>query len=110
VGLRWKSKVGSGGHGPEEASLVGVPGCPLLSSRVASADPDHLFLEELLEPGAGAHACNSSYSGGRDQKDPGSKPARANSSYRPYFEKTITEQVWWCGSRCRPWVQTPEPQ
>jgi hypothetical protein len=25
-----------------------------------------------------AHACNPSYSGGRDQKDHGSKPARAN--------------------------------
>jgi hypothetical protein len=27
-----------------------------------------------------AHACNSSYSGGRDQEDRGSKPAWANSS------------------------------
>jgi hypothetical protein len=27
-----------------------------------------------------AHACNQSYSGGRDQEDGGSKPAQANSS------------------------------
>jgi hypothetical protein len=31
-----------------------------------------------------AHACNPSYSGGRDQEDPGLKPAGANSSARPY--------------------------
>jgi hypothetical protein len=30
-----------------------------------------------------AHTCNPSYSGGRDQEDNGSKPARANSSERP---------------------------
>jgi hypothetical protein len=35
-----------------------------------------------------AHACNPSYSGGRDQEDCGSKPARANRSVRPYLEKT----------------------
>jgi hypothetical protein len=27
-----------------------------------------------------AHACNTSYSGGRDQENHGSKPARANST------------------------------
>jgi hypothetical protein len=32
-----------------------------------------------------AHACNPSYSGGRDQEDRGSKPTRAN---RVYLEKT----------------------
>jgi hypothetical protein len=32
-----------------------------------------------------AHACNPSYSGGRDQGDCGLKPARANSSERPYL-------------------------
>jgi hypothetical protein len=36
-----------------------------------------------------AHACNPSYSGGRDQEDCGSKPPWANSSARPYLEKTI---------------------
>jgi hypothetical protein len=30
-----------------------------------------------------AHACNHSYSGGRDQKENGSKPAQANSSRDP---------------------------
>jgi hypothetical protein len=34
-----------------------------------------------------AHACNPSYSGGRDQEDRGSKPAQANNSTRPYLEK-----------------------
>jgi hypothetical protein len=34
-----------------------------------------------------AHACNSSYSGGRDQENHGSKPVLANSSVRPYLEK-----------------------
>jgi hypothetical protein len=34
-----------------------------------------------------AHACNLSYSGGRDQKDHGLKPAQANSFTRPYHEK-----------------------
>jgi hypothetical protein len=33
-------------------------------------------------------ACISSYSGGRDQEDHSSKPAQANSSRRPYPEKT----------------------
>jgi hypothetical protein len=35
-----------------------------------------------------AHACNPSYSGGRDQEDLSSKPAQGNSSVRPYLEKT----------------------
>jgi hypothetical protein len=35
-----------------------------------------------------AHACNSSYSGGRDQEDSSSKPAHTNSSLRLYLEKT----------------------
>jgi hypothetical protein len=30
-----------------------------------------------------AHACNPSYSGGRDQEDPGLKPALANSLQAP---------------------------
>jgi hypothetical protein len=34
-----------------------------------------------------AHACNTSYSGGRDQEDLISKPAQANSLYRHYLEK-----------------------
>jgi hypothetical protein len=34
------------------------------------------------------HACNLSYSGGRDQEDCGSKPAGANSSRDPILKKT----------------------
>jgi hypothetical protein len=34
-----------------------------------------------------AHSYNPSYSGGKDQEDHGSKPARANSSTRPYLKK-----------------------
>jgi hypothetical protein len=37
-----------------------------------------------------AHACNPNYSGGRDQKDHGSKPAQENYSMRPYLEKPFT--------------------
>jgi hypothetical protein len=33
-------------------------------------------------------ACNLSYLGGRKQEDHCSKPARANSSVRPYLKKT----------------------
>jgi hypothetical protein len=36
-----------------------------------------------------AHICNPSYSAGRNQKDQSSKPAWANSSMRPYLEKTL---------------------
>jgi hypothetical protein len=38
-----------------------------------------------------AHSYNPRYSGGRDQKDQGSKPARANSSTRTYLEKSFTK-------------------
>jgi hypothetical protein len=37
-----------------------------------------------------AHACNPSYSGGRDQEDLCSKPAWANNSMSPYLEKNAT--------------------
>jgi hypothetical protein len=36
--------------------------------------------------------CNPSYSGGRDQDDSGLKPAWANSSARPYLEKTPSQE------------------
>jgi hypothetical protein len=39
-----------------------------------------------------AHTCNPSYSGGRDQEDPGAKPAWANSSARPYLEKNASQK------------------
>jgi hypothetical protein len=35
-----------------------------------------------------AHTCDLSYSGSRDQEDQGSESAQANSSLRPYLEKT----------------------
>jgi hypothetical protein len=53
-----------------------------------------MYLNELFQSsnklGAAlvAHACNPSYSGGRKQKDHGSKPAQANSSSRSYLKKT----------------------
>jgi hypothetical protein len=34
-----------------------------------------------------AHTCNPNYPGVRDQEDHGSKPAWANRSTRPYFER-----------------------
>jgi hypothetical protein len=45
----------------------------------------YLLLLKLipLQPGAVAHACNSSYSGGRDWEDGGSRPAWAKSSRDP---------------------------
>jgi hypothetical protein len=38
------------------------------------------------------HACNPSYSGGRDQEDHSLKPAQANSSRYPFSEKSFTEK------------------
>jgi hypothetical protein len=46
-----------------------------------------------------AHACNPSYSGGRDQEVCSSKPAQANNSAKPYLEKPFTKKGWWSGSR-----------
>jgi hypothetical protein len=40
-----------------------------------------------------AHACNPSYSGGRDQEDQGLKPVRTQVHHK---------RGWWNGSRCRP--------
>jgi hypothetical protein len=42
-----------------------------------------------------AHACNPSYSGGRDQEDCSSKSPRANSSQDPISKEPITKQGWW---------------
>jgi hypothetical protein len=38
-----------------------------------------------------AHACNPSYSGGRDQEDHISKPAQANSSQEPISKNPFTK-------------------
>jgi hypothetical protein len=49
------------------------------------------------------HACNPSYSGGRDQEDHCLKPAQANSLKDPISKIPITKNKrWWSGSRCRP--------
>jgi hypothetical protein len=40
-----------------------------------------------------AHVCNPGYSGGRDQENHNSKPARANSSMRPYLEKILHKNM-----------------
>jgi hypothetical protein len=50
-----------------------------------------------------AHACDPSYSGGRDQED---LFAQANSLWDTYLEKPFTKKGWWSALRCRPWVQT----
>jgi hypothetical protein len=39
-----------------------------------------------------AHTCNPTYSGGKDQEDHSSKPARANSSLDPILEKKKKSQ------------------
>jgi hypothetical protein len=39
-----------------------------------------------------AHACNPSYSGGRDQRDCSLKPAQAHSSQDPILKKPITKK------------------
>jgi hypothetical protein len=57
-----------------------------------------------------AHACNPSYSEGRDQEDHSSKPAWPNTSRDPIWKKKSQKKGWWSGSRCRPWVQVPVPQ
>jgi hypothetical protein len=46
------------------------------------ANPKPLPGDEIQEPHRAlmAHPCNPSFSGGRDQEDPNSKPAWANSS------------------------------
>jgi hypothetical protein len=41
-----------------------------------------------------AHACNPSYSGDRDQEDPGLKSALANSSQDPFSTKPFTRKGW----------------
>jgi hypothetical protein len=38
------------------------------------------FKKVVMSPGSGAHSCNPSSAGGRDQEDLGLKPAWANSS------------------------------
>jgi hypothetical protein len=46
-----------------------------------------LCIKYNASPATVAPSCNSSYSGGRDQEDHGSKPAQANSFARPYLKE-----------------------
>jgi hypothetical protein len=59
--------------------------------------------KQAIEPDTEAHACNPSFSGGRDQEDQCSKPAQANSSWHPVLKKLITEKGWWSGSEWLKW-------
>jgi hypothetical protein len=56
-----------------------------------------------------AHACNPSYSEGREQEDRGSEPAWVSSSGDPILKKPTKIMGWWSSSRCRPHVQAPVP-
>jgi hypothetical protein len=44
--------------------------------------------KKTKSPALMGHACNPSYSGGRDQEDRGLKPAQANSWQDPISKKT----------------------
>jgi hypothetical protein len=58
---------------------------------------------ELISWVSGAHTCNPSYSGGRDQEDHSLKPAQENSvQKKPILKKPITKKGWCNDSRCRP--------
>jgi hypothetical protein len=48
-----------------------------------------------------AHLCNHGYSGGRVQKDCGSKPAGANSLWDLTRQTPSEQKGWWCGSSGR---------
>jgi hypothetical protein len=68
--------------------------------KITELDPNlspHIKINSSWVPVA--HACNPSYSGGRNQKDYGSKPAQANSSQDPILRTVITKKGWWSGSR-----------
>jgi hypothetical protein len=52
-----------------------------------------LELKEDMSWAPLAHPCNPSYSGGRDQKDRGSKPSQASISVRPYLKKPFTKII-----------------
>jgi hypothetical protein len=60
------------------------------------------------------HACNPSYSGGRDQEDRDLKPAQANSSWDPIKKKKSQKRAgsWLmpCLARVKPWVQMQSHQ
>jgi hypothetical protein len=47
------------------------------------------FMKECSSQVPVAHACNPSYSGGRDQEDQGSKPNPGKQFMTPYLEKNL---------------------
>jgi hypothetical protein len=58
-----------------------------------------------------AHACNSSYSGGRDQEGHSLKPAWVNSLWETLSHKNPPQKrLVWSASRCSLWVQTTPVQ
>jgi hypothetical protein len=73
----------------------------LRTRHLLSVNLRFLIFKVKISLGSEAHACNPSYSGGRNQEDHGSKPAQANSSPDPILKKLITKKGWWSGSRCR---------
>jgi hypothetical protein len=49
-----------------------------------------------------APTCDPSYTGGRDQKDQGLKPASANSLQDPISKTPVIKNGWWSGSDIGP--------
>jgi hypothetical protein len=67
------------------------------SGRIETLSKKYIY----CMPGAGGHACNPNYSGGRDQEDCGLEPPQANSSQDPIAKnkkKAITKKGWWSDS------------
>jgi hypothetical protein len=86
------------------SSDAGTIGCAYVWKWTSKYTPN--LLQKLTQGRVlVAHACNSSYSRGRDQEDHSSKPAWANSSQDPILKKPFTKKGWWSSSRCGPWVQ-----
>jgi hypothetical protein len=83
---------------------------PVAQCQGPNETPQGAIILKKLKNCQVAHACDPSYSGGRDQEDPGLKPGRANNSRDHILKKSFTTKGWWSGSRCRPWVQSPVPQ
>jgi hypothetical protein len=52
-------------------------------------------------PALVANIYNPSYSGGRDQEDPDSKPVPGKWFMRPYLQNTQHKNSWWNGSSGR---------
>jgi hypothetical protein len=52
-----------------------------------------MYQNKILSQVPVVHACNPSYSGGRDQEDCSLKSARANSSRDPILKKPFTKRA-----------------